>query len=117
MNGASVVSAYVIGLVVMAVSLLLASLVTHFCLVEGAGRGNTRTAPRRACFWLFAVLTPLAVLAVCHLAVYADIRIPSRRAAYMTAMCVSAALSFVLQVALGFALSKTHLSQRLQSWF
>lgn len=112
----TVISAYLIGVVVMFVSLLIAMILTNMVVEKGGGKRTT--GPRRFRFWLMTILTPIAILVICYFAVYQDIKVPSRQTAYLMAMAISAGSFFVLQIILGIVLSKTDIfNQRLQSWF
>ncbi len=108
-------SAYLIGFIVMVVSLFLAMILTN-SVKESANR-NTKT-PRRLRFWVMAILTPVITALVAYFMFYKGIKVPSKQTDYMTAMAISAGLFFVLQILFGFLFSKTNMfDKRLQSWF
>ena len=112
----SVVSAYVIGIVVFIVMLLLAVIVSNFIDYE-PGTNPTDPRKRKMWFWTFGALTPVFTFFLAFFVVYIGIRMSNVQEKYMTAMCISTALSFILYVALGFALSKIFGHGKLHHWF
>lgn len=113
----SVMSAYLIGFVVFIVCMLLAILVANSIKYE-AGVNPQDKKKRRLWFWIFAIACPVIILAVTYFCVYTDIRIPSKKDAYITSMCISSGAFFVLYVLLGFLLSKVMFKHgKLSSWF
>ena len=115
MNG-SVVSAYVIGFVVLVVFVLLAVIVANAIPYE-MGVAPRDKGKRRMWFWILGVLCPVAVFALCYFLYFQGIRVPSRATAYLTAMSISTGVAFVLYVVIGFALSKIFNHGKLSSWF
>ncbi len=112
----STVSAYLIGFIVLVVCVLLA-VVSAKSISYEAGVNPKDRQKRKTWFWVFAILCPIAVLAVAYFAVYTDIRVPSRQDAYLVAMGISAAVAFVLYIICGLALSKMFPNGKLASWF
>lgn len=113
---ANVVSAYMIGFVTLAVFVLLAVVIANSISFE-TGVNPKDKQKRRVWFWLLAVLCPVVVMTVAYFAAYTSIRVPSRQTAYVTAMCVSSAASFVLYVVVGFVLSRMFPHGKLSGWF
>ncbi len=113
----SVISAYLIGFVSFVVCMLLAIVVAKSIKYE-AGANPRDKQKRRLWFWIFAIACPILVLAIAYFAVYSGIRIPSKQNAYMTAMCISSGVFFILYVLTGFVLSKAIFNHgKLSSWF
>ena len=81
----STVSAYLIGFIVLVVCVLLA-VVSAKSINYDSGIKPKDRQKRKTWFWVFAILCPVAVLAIAYFAVYTDIRVPSRQDAYLTAM-------------------------------
>lgn len=112
----SVISAYVIGIVVFIVMLLVAVLVANAIAFE-PGTNPSDPKKRRTWFWIFGVLTPVLTFVLSYVIVYTGIKMSNVQDRYMTAMCISTAMSFVLYVASGFALSKIFKHGKLHHWF
>lgn len=112
----SVVSAYIIGIVVFIVMLLLAAVVAN-AIAYQPGTNPTDPRKRKTWFWILGVLTPVITFVLTYFIVYTGIKMKTVQDKYMTAMCISTAVSFVLYVASGFALSKIFKHGKLSSWF
>lgn len=112
----SVVSAYLIGAVVMVVLFLLAAVISNLIRYE-AGVNPQDKRKRKLWFWVCAVLCPIVTFIMAYSCVFADIRVPSRQDAYMTAMIISSCGSFVVYVIIGFVLSRMFPHGKLASWF
>ena len=112
----SVVSAYIIGIVVFIVMLLIAAIVANAIAYE-PGTNPSDPGKRKTWFWIFGALTPVFTFFLAYFIVYTGIRMQNVQDKYMTAMCISTALSFVLYVASGFALSKIFGHGKLHHWF
>lgn len=112
----SVVSAYVIGIVVFIVMLLLAAIVAN-AIAYQPGTNPSDPRKRKIWFWIFGALTPVLTFALAYFIVYTGIKMQNVQEKYMTAMCISTALSFVLYVISGFTLSKVFNHGKLSSWF
>jgi len=115
MNG-SVVSAYIIGLVVFAVIMLVSILVANAIPYE-LGANPKDKSKRKMWFWVFCALTPVAVFALNYFMGYQGIKVPSKAAAYMTAMSISTSVATVLYIVCGFVLAKIFKNGKLSSWF
>jgi len=112
----SVVSAYIIGIVVFIVMLLIAAVVAN-AIAYQPGTNPSDPGKRKTWFWILGVLTPVLTFFLAYFIVYTGIKMQNVQDKYMTAMCISTAMSFVLYVALGFALSKIFKHGKLSSWF
>lgn len=112
----SVVSAYVIGIVVFIVMLLIAAVVAN-AIAYQPGTNPSDPGKRKTWFWILGVLTPVITFFLAFFVVYNGIKMRNVQESYMTAMCISTAMSFVLYVAFGFALSKIFKHGKLSSWF
>lgn len=112
----TVVSAYVIGFIVFAACMLLSIIISNAIPYE-AGVNPQDRKKRKIWFWILAVACPILVLAIAYFAFYSDIRVPSRQNSYMVAMAISAVVSFVLYVVIGFILSKSFSHGKLSNWF
>ena len=109
-------SAYIIGVVVFIVMLLIAVIVANVIAYQ-PGTNPTDPAKRRTWFWILGVLTPVLTFALTFFIVYSGIKMRNVQEKYMTALCISTAVSFILYVASGFALSKIFKHGKLSSWF
>lgn len=116
MNATTVVSAYIIGVIVLVACLVLAIISANAIRYE-AGVNPQDKKKRKIWFWVLAVLTPIATLAVAYFAVYQGIKVPSRQTAYLTAMAISSGIGFVAYIVIGFVLSKAFSHGKLGSWF
>ena len=112
----SVVSAYVIGIVVFIVMLLIAAVVAN-AIAYQPGTNPTDPGKRKTWFWILGVLTPVLTFFLAYFIVYTGIKMHNVQEKYMTAMCISTAMSFVLYVVSGFALSKIFKHGKLHHWF
>ena len=112
----SVVSAYIIGIVVFIVMLLIAAVVANAIAFE-PGVNPSDPRKRKTWFWILGVLTPVLTFVLTYFIVYTGIKMKTVMDKYMTAMCISTAMSFVFYVVSGFALSKIFKHGKLSSWF
>ena len=112
----SVVSAYIIGIVVFIVMLLIAAIISNLIAFE-PGTNPSDPGKRKMWFWIFGALTPVFSFFLAYFIVYTGIKMQNVQDKYMAAMCISTALSFVLYVASGFALSKIFGHGKLHHWF
>lgn len=112
----SVVSAYVIGIVVFVIMLLIAAIVAN-AIAYQPGTNPSDPGKRKMWFWILGVLTPVLTFVLSYFIVYTGIKMKTVQESYMTAMCISTAISFVLYVAFGFALSKIFKHGKLSNWF
>ena len=109
-------SAYTIGVVVLIVMLLIAVVIAN-AIAYQPGTNPSDPGKRKTWFWILGVLTPVITFFLAYFIVFTGIKMHNVQEKYMTAMCISTALSFVLYVAIGFALSKIFKHGKLSSWF
>lgn len=114
--GFSTVSAYVIAIIVAVVLLLIAAVISNLIAYQP---GNNPTDPRarRIWFWVFGIFTPIISLALSYFIQYTNLRIPTQKSEYLTAMCIAACVGFVLYIILGFVLSRIFKNGKLGNWF
>ncbi len=112
----SMLSAYIIGIIVFIVMLLVAAIVANAIAYE-PGTNPSDPRKRKMWFWIFAALTPVLTFFLSYFIVYSGIRMQNVQEKYMTAMCIATALSFVLYVLFGFILSKIFGHGKLHHWF
>lgn len=112
----TVVSAYVLGFVVLVACMLLSIIIANAIPYE-AGVNPQDKKKRKTWFWSLAVACPILVLVIAYFAFYTDIKVPSRQNNYMIAMAVSAGVSFVVYIVLGVILSNVFKHSKLSSWF
>ena len=112
----SVVSAYIIGIVVFIVMLLVAVVIAN-AIAYQPGTNPSDPKKRRIWFWILAALTPVFTFVLAFFIVYNGIKMSNVQEKYMAAMCISTAMSVILYVVSGFALSKIFKHGKLSSWF
>ena len=71
---------------------------------------------RKLWFWVLAILCPIITFCITF-AIYSGIRGKSAQDSYMVAMCISAAVSFILYVVIGFIAAKANKNGKLGNWF
>ena len=112
----SVVSAYIIGIVVFIVMLLTAAVVANVIAFQ-PGTNPSDPRKRKTWFWILGFLTPVLTFLLAFSIVDTGIRMRNVQEKYMTAMCISTVLSFLLYVVSGFMLSKIFNHGKLHHWF
>lgn len=112
----SVVSAYIIGIVVFIVMLLIAVVVANVIAFQ-PGINPADPRKRKIWFWILGAMTPVLTFFLTYFIVYTGIKMQNEQEKYMTAMCISTALSFVLYVGFGLILSKIFNHGKLHHWF
>lgn len=110
----STASAYVMGVCVGIVLILVAAGVAKLIAYRP---DLTDVKKRKIWFWVLAILCPVLTFAIAYIAVFIKIRVHNQQNAYMTAMCISAAVSFVLYVVLGFIAAKASKTGKISNWF
>lgn len=109
-------NAYVISLIVAIVAMLVAIIASNAVAYKpGVNSGDVTT--RRIWFWVLGILTPIISWAICYFLVYEVARGKSHKADAMQAMCIAAAVSFVLYIAVGWVLSKVFNNKKIGTWF
>lgn len=114
--GFSVVSAYVIGGVSMLVLLVIAAVIANAIKFQ-IGDNRTDITKRRVWFWILAVLVPVLTFAITYFATYKGLKVPTQKDQYFNAMCISAAVFFVVYIILGVVLSLVNKKGKMGDWF
>lgn len=109
-------NAYIISLIVAIVAMLVAIVASNKVAYDPSVKAGDVTI-RRIWFWVMGVLTPIIALIFCYFLVYETARGKSHKADAMQAMCIAAAISFVLYVAVGWVLSKVFNNKKIGTWF
>ncbi len=109
----STASAYASGVITSIVLILVSGLIAKSISFRP---DLSDVAKRKLWFWIFAILCPVVTFSIAFV-VYNSIKGRSAQNSYMIAMCVSAAISFVLYVVLGFIASKADKNGKLGNWF
>ena len=109
-------NAYVISVIVAIVAMIVSIIASNRVAYKpGVNSGDVTT--RRIWFWVMGVLTPVISWVICYFLVYETARGKSHKADAMQAMCIAAAVSFVLYVAVGWVLSKVFSNKKIGTWF
>jgi len=114
--GFSTVSAYVIGGVSMLVLLGLSAWIANLIRFQ-IGDNRSDALKRRVWFWILAVLVPLVTFAVTYFTTYSGLKVPTQKEQYFNAMCISAAVFFVVYILLGVLLSLAFKKSKIGDWF
>ena len=109
-------NAYVISLIIAIIALLVA-IVASNSVDYGPSPNSGDVTVRRIWFWVMGVLTPIISWVICYFLVYGAARGKSHKADAMQAMCIAAAVSFLLYLAVGWVLSKVFNKQKIGTWF
>ena len=109
----STASAYMAGVITSIVLILVSGLIAKSISFKP---DLSDVAKRKLWFWILAILCPVVSFGVTF-AIYSSIKGKSAKDSYMLAMCISAVISFVIYVALGFIVSKTNKNGKLGNWF
>ena len=107
-------SAYLMGVCVSVVLILIAALIANLIAFRP---DLTDVTKRKVWFWVLAILCPVLTFTIAYFAIYNGIKAHNQQDAYMTAMCISAAISFVLYVLLGFIAAKVSKTGKISNWF
>ncbi len=110
----STASAYVMGICVSIVLILIAAIIAKSIAFRPDLSDVTK---RKIWFWILAILCPVLTFALSYIIVYNGIKAHNQQDAYMTAMCISAAISFVLYIILGFIAAKASKTGKISNWF
>ena len=107
---------YVISVIVAIIAMLVAIVASNAVAYKpGVNSGDVTT--RRMWFWIMGVLTPIISWGICFFLVYQTARGKSHKADAMQAMCIGAAVAFVLYVVVGWILSKLFNTKKIGTWF
>lgn len=106
-------SAYMSGVITSLVLILVSGLIAKSISFKP---DLTDVSKRKLWFWVLAILCPIITFGITF-AIYCGIKGKSAQNMYMTAMCISAVVSFVIYVVLGFVAAKTNKNGKLGNWF
>ena len=106
-------SAYMSGVITSLVLILVSGLIAKSISFKP---DLTDVSKRKLWFWVLAILCPIITFGITF-AIYCGIKGKSAQNMYMTAMCISAVVSFVIYVVLGFIAAKTNKNGKLVNWF
>ena len=106
-------SAYMSGVITSLVLILVSGLIAKSISFMP---DLTDVSKRKLWFWVLAILCPIITFGITF-AIYCGIKGKSAQNMYMTAMCISAVVSFVIYVVLGFIAAKTNKNGKLGNWF
>ena len=106
-------SAYMSGVITRLVLILVSGLIAKSISFKP---DLTDVSKRKLWFWVLAILCPIITFGITF-AIYCGIKGKSAQNMYMTAMCISAVVSFVIYVVLGFIAAKTNKNGKLGNWF
>ena len=109
----STASAYMAGVITSIVLILVSGLIAKSISFKP---DLTDVSKRKLWFWVLAILCPIITFGITF-AIYCGIKGKSAQNMYMTAMCISAVVSFVIYVVLGFIAAKTNKNGKLGNWF
>ena len=112
----SVVSAYIIGLVVFLVLMLVSIIVANSIPYE-LGANPKDKSKRKMWFWIICALVPICVFVANYFIGYQGIKVPSKAAAYLQAMSIATVLATMLYIVCGVVLAKIFNHGKLSSWF
>jgi len=107
-------SAYIIGVGACIVLILLAAVIATSISYKP---DLTDVKKRKIWFWILALLCPVLTFVIAYFAYYKGIKVHTQQTAYMTAIGISAAISFVLYVVLGFIAAKVSKTGKIGNWF
>lgn len=109
----STASAYMSGVITSLVLILVSGIISKSINFKP---DLSDVSKRKLWFWILAILCPIITFAITAI-VYTGIKGKSAKNAYMIAMCVSAVVSFILYVVLGFIAAKADKNGKLGNWF
>ena len=107
-------NSYIISIVVAAVVILIAALISNAIKFEG-GANPKDPGKRKMWFWIMAVLNPILFYILAGI-----VMVPSNRAdkeTWLDSIPVALGIGFVLYIIIGFVLSKMFKHGKLGNWF
>ncbi len=108
------VSIYIIGAIVSAVVLLVSVLVANKIQYQP---DSSDVKKRKTWFWIISVVAPVLTFAISYFAIYQGLKVPTQKMACMTAMCISAGVSWVVYIVLGVVVAKAFNHKKVGNWF
>ena len=109
----STASAYMSGVITSLVLILASALIAKSISFQP---DLSDVSKRKLWFWVLAILCPIITFCITF-AIYSGIRGKSAQDSYMVAMCISAAVSLILYVVIGFIAAKANKNGKLGNWF
>ena len=109
----SVVVAYMVSFVTLIVLFLANVLIANLINYKS---DHSDESSRKIWFWVLGVLTLVVAFCV-NFYISTDIDVPSQRSDYLLHSGISAAISFVLFIVVGFVLTKIFSNGKISSWF
>lgn len=101
-------------MVVAVVMLIISAVVSNLIAFRP---DNSDCQSRKVWFWVLGVVTPVLNFLAAFIFVYLGIKANSKKESYMIAMAISAVISFVLYIAIGFIIAKINKHGKLGNWF
>lgn len=105
---------YIIGAVVSVIILLVSVLIANKIEFQP---DTSDVKSRKTWFWIISILAPVLTFLLGYLLVYMGLKVPSQKTAAMTAMLISAGVSWAVYLVLGIIVSKAFKSKKVGSWF
>ena len=109
----STASAYMSGVITSLVLILASGMIAKAISVKP---DRSDVSKRKLWFWVLAILCPIITFGITF-AIYSGIKGKSAQNSYMVAMCISAVVSFILYVVIGFIAAKANKNGKLGNWF
>lgn len=110
----STTSAYIIGVIVAFVLILVSALVANLISFK-PDRSDVKA--RKTWFWVFNILCPVFTFLIAFLLVYIGLRAHNQQTKYMIATSIASVISFVLYLVLGFIAAKANKHGKIGNWF
>lgn len=112
----SVVSAYIIGVGVFIVMLVIAAIISSAIKFQ-PGSDPKDPIKRKVTFWICAVFALVLTFATTYIFEYQNIKLKSKQEDYLLAMAISSVLALILYIGIGFVISKASGHGKLSNWF
>lgn len=109
----STASAYIIGVVVSLVIILISGMIAKAISFRP---DLSDVSNRKFWFWVLAILCPIITFGITFI-IYSGIKARNAQNDYMIAMCISAVVSILLYIVIGFIASKFDKNGKLGNWF
>ena len=109
----STASAYMSGVITSLVLILSSGMIAKSISFQP---DLSDVSKRKLWFWVLAILCPIVTFCITF-AIYSGIKGKSAQNSYMVAMCISAVVSFILYVVIGFIAAKANKNGKLGNWF
>ena len=110
----NVVSAYILGIALTIVMLIIAAVVSNLIQFRP---DNSDCKRRKMWFWILGVLTPVLTFVITLVFGYLSIKSNKKAEGYMVAMAISSVISFGLYIFLGWILAKANKHGKIGNWF